>query len=90
MIDVDVSYLISAIITFMLGFVVGYRLCQYHTKTAPPKNAMLTTLVISVWVLSVLYDANSAAYETPYMVHIIAGIVVGSIYDVDFFKFFKK
>ena len=88
----DVQPVYFGIVGLFIGFIIGYTTKHLlsHPKSPIKEKQTITFLIVLTWIMSVFFDAMNPAYATPYMVHIITGMIIGHLFEVDITKFLKK
>lgn len=72
------------IVAYVAGIVSGYFLRGFldRQKTNKKESNFVLFAVTLIWVLSMLVDIASAAYETSPLVHGLMGAIVGFFYNM--------
>ena len=79
--DSVASELFLFILGIVIGFVAGYAAGQRSVDGV--FTNVMAVFICSVWAFSVYSGATTAGYTTPFYVHGVMGLVVGSLFAID-------
>ena len=77
---------IIGVVSFVVGAIVGWVVKGKVDAKQDPTRHICAIIVIVVWAGSVVYDALSATYATPWAVHALTGAVFGWLFGFNPFK----
>lgn len=72
------------ITTFLVGIVIGFLIAKIYYKKDSSKTTqffkgVVSTIVVLIWTLSVLVDITEGSTNTPFILHIFMGSVLGAL-----------
>lgn len=81
MTTIEINTLVTAVISYGLGFLSGYCGRGFIKKIDTYNSSSFILIIVSiVWAISVIVDMISPAYETSPLIHGLMGAIVGYYY----------